>query len=143
MKDLFDEINEDYYEPVITRSAFNGNYTQYESRGDKYKSLSPEEYPKMSRPYLRDMINKHKAPSEDFLDSDLYGECKIQLIMQINFISFLDTREIRTMQSKSENIKILMGSKTGDTVEFFTSNLGFCLELGLLNSETKIGTGIA
>ena len=26
---------------------------------------------------------------------------------------------------------------------FFKSNLGFCLELGLLNSETEIGTGVA
>ena len=26
---------------------------------------------------------------------------------------------------------------------FFISNLGFCLELGLLNSETEIGTGVA
>ena len=29
------------------------------------------------------------------------------------------------------------------TLDFFTSNLGFCLELGLLNSETEIGTGVA
>ena len=26
---------------------------------------------------------------------------------------------------------------------FFISNLGFCVELGLLNSETEIGTGVA
>ena len=26
---------------------------------------------------------------------------------------------------------------------FLISNLGFCLELGLLNSETEIGTGVA
>ena len=26
---------------------------------------------------------------------------------------------------------------------FFKSNLGFCLELELLNSETEIGTGVA
>ena len=26
---------------------------------------------------------------------------------------------------------------------FFISNLGFCLELGLLNSKTEIGTGVA
>ena len=25
---------------------------------------------------------------------------------------------------------------------FLISNLGFCLELGLLNSETEIGTGV-
>ena len=29
------------------------------------------------------------------------------------------------------------------TLDFFLSNLGFCLELGLLNSETEIGTGVA
>ena len=29
------------------------------------------------------------------------------------------------------------------TLDFFTSNLGFCLKLGLLNSETEIGTGVA
>ena len=29
------------------------------------------------------------------------------------------------------------------TLDFFISNLGFCLELGLLNSETEIGTGVA
>ena len=29
------------------------------------------------------------------------------------------------------------------TLGFFISNLGFCLELGLLNSETEIGTGVA
>ena len=35
----------------------------------------------MIRPYLRDMINNHKAPLEGFLegflDSDLHGEWKI------------------------------------------------------------------
>ena len=40
---------------------------EYESRGDKDKNLSPEEYLDMIRPYLRDMINNHKASSKDFL----------------------------------------------------------------------------
>ena len=57
----------------------------------------------MIRPYLRDMINNHKALLESFLDSDLHGECKIQLKMQINFIFSLDTGENRTVHSKSEN----------------------------------------
>ena len=40
--------------------------------------------------------------------------------MQINFGSSLDPREIRTMDSKSENIDILMGSETDDIInEFF------------------------
>ena len=29
------------------------------------------------------------------------------------------------------------------TLDFFISNLGFCLEHGLLNSETEISTGVA
>ena len=31
VRDLFDlSIDEDYYEPIIVRSAFDGNYIQYE-----------------------------------------------------------------------------------------------------------------
>ena len=41
VKDLFDlSIDEDYYKPIITKSAFDNNYIQYESRGDKGKNLS-------------------------------------------------------------------------------------------------------
>ena len=68
VKDLFDEVNEDYYEPVITRTDFKGNYIQYRGRGDKYKKLSPEEYLDIIRPYLRDIINNHKALLGGFLE---------------------------------------------------------------------------
>ena len=38
---LFDEVNkEDYYESKEIRSAFNGNYTLYESRRDKDNMLA-------------------------------------------------------------------------------------------------------
>ena len=41
VKDLFDlSIDEDYYKPIITKGAFNNNYIQYESKGDKGKNLS-------------------------------------------------------------------------------------------------------
>ena len=44
--------------------------------------------------------------------------------MQINFVSSLDTTEIRTMDSKSENIEILMSSETDDIInELFESFL--------------------
>ena len=36
--------------------------------------------------------------------------------MQINFISSLDTGETRTTDSKSDNVKILMGSETDDII---------------------------
>ena len=70
----------------------------------------------MIRPYLRDMINNHKTPLGKITDDDLYGEWKIQLTMQINFVSSLDPGEIRTMDSKSKNIEILMGSKADDII---------------------------
>ena len=64
-------------------------------------------------------------------------------------------QNLRTCSNKSLpqcNIKIILKSTNrlfflfrfkGVTLDFFISNLGFCLELGLLNSETEIGTGIA
>ena len=56
--------------------------------------------------------------------TDLFGEWKIQLTMQINFISSLDTGEIRTMDSKSDNVEITMGNETDDIIkELFESFL--------------------
>ena len=56
------------------KSAFDGSYVEYESRGDNDDNLSLEEYLNIIRLYLRDMINNHKA----------HGEWKIQLVMKIN-----------------------------------------------------------
>ena len=42
--------------------------------------------------------------------------------MQINFISSLDPGEIRTMDSKSDNVEITMGNETDDIIkELFES----------------------
>ena len=41
VRDLFDlPIDADYYKPIIAKSAFDGSYIQYESKGDKGKNLS-------------------------------------------------------------------------------------------------------
>ena len=40
----FDKIDKDYYKPIKNKSAFNGNYIKYESKGDKDKNLSSKEY---------------------------------------------------------------------------------------------------
>ena len=62
VRDLFDlSIDEHYYEPVIVKTAFDGNYIQYESKGDKGKNLSMKKYLNMIKPYLRDLINNHKT----------------------------------------------------------------------------------
>ena len=79
---LSNELDEaDYYEPKEVKSAFDGSYVLYESKGDKGNNLSIDEYFDIFRPYLRDMIDNHKAR----------GEWKIQLTMQIIFVSFTDS----------------------------------------------------
>ena len=62
---FFNEIpKEEYYEPLEFKSAFDGDYIKYESRGDNDDNLSLEEYLNMIKPYLGDMIDNHKAHGE-------------------------------------------------------------------------------
>ena len=62
---LFNELDEvDYYEPKKVKSAFNRSYVLYESKGDKDSKLSIYKYFDIIRPYLRDMIDNHKARDE-------------------------------------------------------------------------------
>ena len=53
------------------------------------------------------MINDHKTRIE----------WKIQLTMQINFISSKDSEETRTMYTKSHNIEIMMGDETDQIIK--------------------------
>ena len=104
---LFNEITkEDYYEPIEIKSAFDGSYIQYESRGDSDDTLPLEKYINIIRPYLRDMNNNHKAQ----------GEWKIQLMMKINFISSAGADESRKMYTKSDNVEIMTGTETSDAI---------------------------
>ena len=112
-ENLLDEIEEDYCKPTKTKTAFNGNYIEYESKGGKNKNLSPKEYLDMIRPYLSDMINDHRTQSE----------WKIQLTMQINFIFSEDSEETRTMHTKSHNIENLMGNETDEIIEILFESL--------------------
>ena len=71
----------------------------------------------MIMPYLENMINNHKATIRDsndiIIEDDLSGEWKIQLTMQANFVSSLDPGQNRIMDSKSDNVEIIMGIITG------------------------------
>ena len=65
VKDLFDlSIDEDYFKLIITNGAFNNNYIQYESKGNKVKILTATEYLDMIRPYLSNIIDYHKTQGE-------------------------------------------------------------------------------
>ena len=139
VENLFNEIasnqsiDEDYYKPIKTKSDFNSNYLEYESKGDKDKNLSSEEYlDNMIRPYLSDIINDHKTSknlkvhsnNEIFDYETQFREWEIQLTMSINFISSKDSYETCNMHTKSNNIEILIGSETdGINEELFESLL--------------------
>ena len=75
----------------------------------------------MIRPYLRDLLNKHKPTIEltnKEIDSDTErGEWKIQLVMQNNCISSKDFEETRTTYSASKLVEIFMGSNTDDAID--------------------------
>ena len=125
VKDLFDlSIDEDYFEPIITKGAFNDNYIQYESKGDKRKNLSIKKYLDMIKPHLSDIINDHKTQSKwrihsvnIIADHKNQSEWKIQLTMAINVISSKDFDETRTMHAKNNNVEIMMGSETDEIVK--------------------------
>ena len=60
------------------------------------------------------MIDNHKA----------HAEWKIQLIMRIIFVSSLDTNEIHTIHTKSDNVEIMSITETNEAInELFNSSL--------------------
>ena len=54
----------DYYEPIRTCNAFDDNFIEHESKGDKNKIVSIEEYLNGIKRYLSKMINDHKIQGE-------------------------------------------------------------------------------
>ena len=104
---LFNELNgEDYYEPKEIKSAFDGSYILYESRGDRDNKLALYKYFDIIKPYLKDMIDDYKPE----------GEWKIQITMRITFISFIDKNETQVMHTKSDNVKIMNGTDNNDAI---------------------------
>ena len=89
----------------------------------KKKSIN-RKYLDMIMPYLSDIINSHETHGlvryhsydKTYLE-ETYSKWKIQLTMTINFISFKDSDETRTMHTKSNNVEIMIGSETGEIIE--------------------------
>ena len=112
IKNLFEHEEENYYKPVRVSNFWSNNYIEYESNGDRNKTLSVEEYLNKIRPYLKDIINNLKK-------SDTW---KIQLAIANNFISSIDNDEERVIHSKSDNIKITINSEADEVIkELFDS----------------------
>ena len=74
------------------KNIWSNNYIEYETKGDKNKTLSVEEYLNKIRPYLKDIINNPKK----------YDTWKTQLTIANNFISSKDNDEECIMHSKND-----------------------------------------
>ena len=119
----FFESEEDYYEPIKINSAFNDNYIEYQNR-DKDKTLSIEEYLDVIKQYLSNIIHDHKTQDE----------WKIQLTLEINFISYNDSKETRTMYTTSNNIEIMISYETDEIIEELFKSLFQKSQAGLKKS---------
>ena len=62
IKNLFEHEKEEkyYFKAVRVSNFWSNNYVEYESKGDKNKTLSVEEYLNKISPYLKDIINNLK-----------------------------------------------------------------------------------
>ena len=99
-------VDKDYYQPTLVKSGCNGNYVQYESKGDKILTL--KEYLPLIENYLRELINYYKNK----------GEWKLQLIAETNFISLKPgSDETRIMHTRSDNIEIMIGKDNDEIIE--------------------------
>ena len=86
-------IDKDYYKPILVKSGYNGNYVQYESKGDKILTLKG--YLALIGKYLRKLINYYKNKDE----------WKLQLTAEINFISLKPgSDETGIMHTRSEEV---------------------------------------
>ena len=107
IKNLFEHEEENYYKPVRVNNFFSNNYIEYESNGDRNKTLSAEEYFNKIRPYLKDIINNLKK-------SDTW---KIKLTIANNFISSIDNNEDRVIPSRCDNIEIMINDEADDVIK--------------------------
>ena len=95
-------INKDYYKPKLSKSGYNKNYVQYESKGDKI--LTHKEYLNLIEKYLKELIEEYKQK----------GEWKVQ----VNFISLKPgSDETRIVYTRSDNIEIMFGDDTDNIIE--------------------------
>ena len=121
---------ENYYKPVIVNNFWSNKYVEYESNGDRNKTLSVEEYVNKVSPYLQDIINNLKK-------SDTY---EIQLTIANNFMSSIDNDEERVMNSKSDNIEIMINDEADEVIKevFDSCKIRYQNNLESMNSSEFI-----
>ena len=112
IKHIFEYEEGNYYKPVRVGNFWSNNYVDYKSNSDRNKTASVEEYLNTIRPYLKDIKNNLKK-------FDLW---KNQLTIVINFIFSTYNYEEHVMDSKSDNIEIMINDESDDVIkELFDS----------------------
>ena len=107
MRNFFELGNEDYYKPTRVSNFGSNNYIEYESNGYIDTNLSIEEYFDKIKPCLIDIII-------DLLKSDTL---KIELKITMNFISSKDNDKEQTMNSKRDNIEVMIYENLDEIIE--------------------------
>ena len=107
IRHLFDHEEKNYYKPARVSNFWSNNYVEYESKGDRNKTLSVNEYLNRIRTYLKDTINNLKK-------SDTW---KTLLIIAINFISSKDREEECVVHSESDNIEITINGRVNKVLK--------------------------
>ena len=91
----------EYHKPILAKSSFEGNCVKYTSSGDFTSSIGA--YFEKINFYLSSSIYYYM----------LKGEWKIQVSMQVSFISPIN-EETDIIHSKSDNVEIMGGRSTND-----------------------------
>ena len=104
IKNRFEHEKENYYK---TSNFWSFNYTEYDSKGGRTKTLSVEEYLTKIRPYLKDIINNLKK----------FDTWKAQTTIAINFLSSIDNYEECVMHSKSDNTEIVINDEANKVIK--------------------------
>ena len=90
----------------------SNNDIEYDSNGDRNKTLTVEEYLEKTGPYVNNIINILKK-------SDKW---KIQLTIANKFISSINNNEDYVMDSKRDNIETMIANKADELIkELFDS----------------------
>ena len=106
-KKRIDDIREE-----LNKSGYNKTYVQYESKGDKILSL--EEYFNLIEKYLRELIEEYK----------LKGEWKVQLTIEVNFISLKPgSDETCIMYTRSDSTEVMFGDDNDDIIDQLLESL--------------------
>ena len=99
-------IDKDHYKPKLSKSGYNKNYLQYESKGDKM--LVVKEYLNLIEKHLKELIEEYKHK----------GEWKVQLTIEVSFISLKPgSDKTRIMYTRSDNVEIMFGDDNDDIIE--------------------------